>query len=76
MATNEDGYLLNWDFLPSPDGWVPLEAFICVKYIDPQGIIKYKEIKTPSLHAIEALGMVTTAQDTLRAFIMQNAVNP
>ena len=76
MMAKDDGQVLNWNFLESPEGWVPLEAFICVKYIDPTGAIKYKEIKTPSLHAIEALGMVTTAQDTLRAFIMASSTNP
>lgn len=76
MATNEGAHLINWDFLSSPEGWVPLEGFMCVKYLDPAGNIRYKEIKTPSLHAIEALGMVTTAADTLRAIIMSNAINP
>lgn len=67
---------IDWSFLESPEGWLPLEAFILVKYLDPAGNIKYKEIKTPSLHPIEALGMVTTAQDTLRAYIMSSAHNP
>jgi hypothetical protein len=75
MTTN-DGQMLDWQFLQSPDGWAPLEAFICVKYLDPAGNIRYKEIKTPTLHPIEALGMVTTAQDTLRSYIMATSENP
>lgn len=76
MTTDEGGQTLDWKFLHTPDGWTPLEAFLCIKYLDPAGNVRYKEIKTPTLHPIEALGMVTTAQDTLRGYIMSTTSNP
>jgi len=62
-------------FLNLGRGWVPLEYLICVKAIDPNGAIKYREMTSQSLHPVEALGMLTTMGDTMRRRLMSGARN-
>lgn len=59
--------------IPDPDkGWLYLEAITLIKCMDDEGNIRYKEIKSRGLTAIEALGMTETYCDTLRHFIMRS----
>jgi hypothetical protein len=60
-------------FRDLPEGSVALEGLLLCKYITPEGVIRYAEMATPSLHPVEALGMVTTAEDTLRAKLMEGS---
>jgi hypothetical protein len=60
-------------FKDLPDGSVALEGILLIKYIDPEGSIRYAEMSTASLHPVEALGMVKTAEDTLRARLMMGS---
>lgn len=50
-----------------------MEVVVLIKMLDGEGQVRYREFKTNTLHSIEALGMVTTMADTLRASIMGNA---
>lgn len=54
-------------------GWTPLEYVLLVKCLDPEGNVKYRELTSRSLHPVEALGMVTTFQDSCRHKIMRDA---
>jgi hypothetical protein len=56
-------------------GWVPLEYLVMVKCLDPKGRVRYREMTSPSLHPIEALGMLSTMGDTVRTRLMNMAVN-
>lgn len=53
-----------------PDGALAVDIVLLCKWVDVDGKVKYSEMKSSSLHQIEALGMVTTAADTLRAMCM------
>ncbi len=55
------------------DDEVALEAIVLLKVLTKDGVIHYREYKTASLHAIEALGMATTLRDTLATYIMRSA---
>jgi len=57
-------------FKDLPEGAVALDGILLIKYIDEEGVIRYAEMSTAALHPIEALGMVKTAEDTLRAKLM------
>lgn len=58
--------------IPEPeDGWLYLEACVLIKCMDSEGTIRYREVKSKGLTAVEALGMTTTYADTLRHFIMK-----
>jgi hypothetical protein len=62
--------------VPDPDeGWIYLDAVLLIKCLDDNGNIRYREMKSPNLTSIEALGMATTYIDTLRANIMRAATN-
>jgi hypothetical protein len=54
-------------------GWMALETVILVKCLDPEGNIKYREMTSQSLHPVEALGMLETMIDTVRARLMSGA---
>lgn len=54
-------------------GWVPLEALTIIKCLDPTGVVRYREMTSASLHPVEALGMLTTMADTMRARLMSSA---
>ena len=54
-------------------GWMALETVILVKALDPEGNIKYREMTSASLHPVEALGMLETMIDTVRARLMSSA---
>ena len=61
--------------IPLPDldeGEIVVDAIILVKTMGEAGV-KYRELKTPTLHPIEALGMADTYSDTLRMQLMKNA---
>jgi len=58
-------------FKELPGDAIPLEGVLLVKYISEDGLIHYAEMCTPTLHPIEALGMVKTAEDTLRSRLMR-----
>ncbi len=62
--------LSNMHLPPLPEGSVPLEAVVLVKFLSAEGTVRYGELSTPSLTTVEALGMITTAQDTMRARLM------
>lgn len=55
-----------------PDGALAVDIVLLCKWVDTDGKVKYSEMKSSSLHQIEALGMVTTAADTLRAMCMNS----
>ena len=58
-------------FRDLPEGAVALEGLLLIKFITEDGTIRYAEMATPTLHPVEALGMVTTAEDTLRGTLMK-----
>jgi hypothetical protein len=62
-------------FRDLPKGAVALEGVLLVKYITEEGTIRYAEMATPTLHPVEALGMVTTAEDTIRARLMEGSTH-
>lgn len=54
-----------------PEEYVPTDVILLIKGIDVKsGGMKYREYFAPNLHPIEQLGMITTAQDSLREMIM------
>lgn len=55
------------------DNELILDGVFLLKVLGEDGSVYYREFKTPTLHAIEALGMTETFQDTLRQAIMNNA---
>lgn len=55
------------------EGELAMDAIVLVKVLDAGGVVRYREYKSNSLHAVEALGMVATMEDTLRAGIMGGA---
>jgi hypothetical protein len=60
--------------VPDPEqGWMYLDAIVLIKCMDSDGNIRYRELKSPSLTSVEALGMVATYEDTLRSMIMKSA---
>lgn len=61
------------NFLNLGPGWVPLEYLIMVKCLDPKGRVRYRELSSTTLHPVEALGMLTTMQDTMRGRLMREA---
>lgn len=54
-------------------GWVPVDFLVVVKCLSPSGELRYREITSSGLHPVEALGMLTTMADTMRARLMQTA---
>lgn len=68
-----DTSAIDLSFLTLGKGWVPLDFVISVKCLDPEGQVAYREIYTKTLHPIEALGMLETASDSMRARIMRGA---
>jgi hypothetical protein len=50
-----------------------LDAIVLVKCADDSGSIRYKEMRSNDLPLVEALGMVETYKDTLKAQIMRMA---
>lgn len=60
--------------LPKLDkGSMAVGAVVALKIINEDGHVQYQEFKSPEIHAIEALGMLDTFQDTLRSHIMSQA---
>lgn len=55
------------------EGWIPLEFVVLAKCLNPEGEIKYRELTSGTLNPVEALGMVETMGDTLRARLMSGA---
>lgn len=53
-----------------PEGAIPIDMVMLFKWVDPEGKVKYSEMKSNNLHPVEALGMIVTASDTLRAMCM------
>lgn len=57
--------------LPEPEpGEMALGAVVLMKVMKSDGTIKYREMTTDALHAIEMLGMTETFRDTLKQAIM------
>lgn len=54
-------------------GWAPLEYVLLVKCLNPEGIVRYREMTSQNLHPVEALGMATTFADTMRSRLMAGA---
>jgi hypothetical protein len=44
-----------------------------VKCLDPKGNVKYRELSSQTLHPVEALGMISTMEDTIRTKLMAGA---
>lgn len=60
--------------IPEPDqGWVYLDAVLLIKCADESGRIRYRELRSKNLPAVEALGMALTYTDTLRKQIDRSA---
>lgn len=54
-----------------PEDYVPTDVILLIKGIDTDtGDIKYREYFSPTMHLVEQLGMITTAQDSVREMIM------
>lgn len=60
-------------FLNLGKGWVPIEWLIMVKCLDPDGEVRYQEVTSKTLNPVEALGMLTTMEDTMRRRLMRGA---
>lgn len=73
MPPDDDPDVWVFPFPEMDPGWVALDAVILVKCLDATGNVRFKEMKTPNLHPVEALGMLVTAQDTYRQYLMRNA---
>lgn len=56
-----------------PEGWAYVDAVTLLKCIDEKGNVRYRELMTETLPAVEALGMATTFIDTLRRTIMDGS---
>jgi hypothetical protein len=56
-----------------PDGWMYLDAIVLIKCADDTGAVRYKEMRSNDLTLVEALGMITTYTDTIKAQIMRQA---
>jgi len=56
-------------------GWLPIDFIVMVKCLDPKGRVRYREMMSPSLHPVEALGMLSTMGDTVRKKLMIDARN-
>ncbi|MFE3202232.1 hypothetical protein [Embleya sp. NPDC059237] len=54
-----------------PEGCVLLEYAVSIKALDEDGDVMLLNYRTPGLAAWEALGMFTSATDTLRARMQQ-----
>ena len=53
-----------------PSDSIPIDMIMLLKWVDPEGKVNYSELKSAKLHPVEALGMLTTAADSLRAMCM------
>jgi hypothetical protein len=62
-------------FVDLGEGWVPLEFLLMVKCLDPKGRVRYREMSSTTLHPVEALGMISTMEDTIRKKLMSDARN-
>ena len=60
-------------FFDLGEGWTPLEFVVLAKCLDPQGHVRYREMTSHTLHPVEALGMLETMTDTVRAKLMREA---
>jgi len=70
-VTSSDGKT----FFDLGKGWMPLEFIVLAKCLDPKGNVRYREMTSGTLHPVEALGMVETFSDTVRAKLMNGATN-
>lgn len=52
-----------------------MEFLLMVKCLDPKGRVRYREMSSTTLHPVEALGMLSTMEDTVRKKLMQDARN-
>lgn len=57
---------------PMRDGYTPLEAVVIVKALDPDGDVCLITQRSEALNAWEALGMVVTTADDLRAALQRS----
>ena len=73
MRREDEGEQWVFPFPAMEAGWVALDAVILVKCLDENGNVKFREMKTPNLHPVEALGMLVTAQDTYRQYLMRSS---
>jgi hypothetical protein len=55
------------------DDEVALGAVVMIKLMTAEGNVVYREYKAPEIHPVEALGMVTTMQDSIKAVCMAGA---
>lgn len=60
-------------FVDLGEGWVPIEFLLMVKCLDPKGRVRYREMSSTTLHPVEALGMLSTMEDTVRKKLMADA---
>jgi hypothetical protein len=44
-----------------------------VKCLDPKGRVRYREMSSSTLHPVEALGMLSTMEDTVRTKLMNDS---
>lgn len=71
MSESESASVPEGNPFPQFDkGVVVLESIWLAKVMEKDGSIKYREVMSKTLHPVEALGMVTTMQDSLRQRIM------
>lgn len=73
MAESENRRCEDVPFFDLGKGWVPIDYLVMVKCLTPSGEMRYREMTSPSLHPVEALGMLTTMADTMRARLMHSS---
>lgn len=73
MADSETPRCEEVPFFELGKGWVPLDYLVMVKCLTPTGELRYREMASPTLHPVEALGMLTTMADTMRARLMHSS---
>ena len=52
-----------------PEGYVILDQIVLLKVLDPGGKVVFREHYGTSLNMMERLGMVTSATETVNAYI-------
>ena len=55
------------------EGEVAIDLVVLLKVLNAEGEIVFREIKSPTLHPVEALGMGTTFCDSMRSLLTKRA---
>ena len=58
-----------------PEGTQILECYVLVKGLNADGEVRFWEYRTSGLNPMEALGMATTAADSMRIALHEGRLN-